>query len=88
MEKQLNFVRPNTTPDDLELFFGPLEDDTFWWIEDHWTMAHLLHAAGIFPSVSQARKNGGDKPIPPGFTILTRGKRARKKEIFIFNEVE
>ncbi len=82
----MNFVSRNTNQEDKELFFGPLADDeVFWWIEDHWTMAHLLHVAGIFPSISQARKQGNDKPIPEGFTILTRGKKANKKRIFILN---
>jgi hypothetical protein len=82
----MNFIKTNTESD-KELFFGPLEnDDTFIIIEEHWIMAHILHKAGIFPSVSQARKNGWNKPIPEGFTILTVGKKARKKDLFIFVE--
>ena len=82
----MNFVSKNVNESMKELFFGPVEDDeTFCLIEDHWTMAHLLHAAGIFPSVSQARKQGNETPIPEGFTILTRGKKANKKNIFILN---
>lgn len=30
------------------------------------TMAHVMHRAGAFPSVSQARKNGWNRPIEPG----------------------
>ena len=67
-----------------EIFFGPLEpDDTFIIIEDHWNMAHILHKAGIFPSVSQARKNGWDKDITKGFSFLTVGKKAKRKDLFI-----
>lgn len=70
---------------DMELFFGPFnEDDCFVIIEPHWTMAHIMKEAGIFPSVSQARKNGWDKPIPNGFNIFTVGKK--RKEIFVFYE--
>jgi len=83
----MNFITENTTESDKELFFGPIEpEDTFIIIENHWNMAHILYEAGIFPSISQARKNGWNKPIPNGFNILTIGKKAKKKNIFIFNE--
>lgn len=78
-----NFITPDLTEEDKDLFFGPLDGEEFIVIEENWTMAHLLHAAGVFPSITQARKNNEDRPIPLGFTILTRGKRAKKKEIFI-----
>lgn len=72
---------------DKELFFGPIDlDDTFILIEDHWCMAHVLHASGNFSSISQAKKNGWNKSIPEGFTILTVGKKQKKKTIFIFFE--
>jgi len=83
----MNFIDKNTTDSDKELFFGPIEpDDTFITIEDHWIMAHVMHKAGIFPSVSQARKNGWNKPIPKGFNHLMVGKLRRN--IFIFIEKE
>ena len=79
----MNFITKNVTDEDKELFFGPLDGEEFVEIEEHWLMANILHAAGIFPSVTQARKNGEDKPIPSGFTILRRGKRKNRKDIFI-----
>jgi len=82
----MNFIGKNTKESDKELFFGPLEDDTFIIIEEHWIMAHILFEAGIFPSISQARKNGWNKPIPEGFNIITVGKKAKKKTLFIFIE--
>jgi hypothetical protein len=81
MSSGLNFITPNVTEEDKDLFFGKGEE--FIIIEEHWTMANLLHAAGIFPSISQARKNGENNPIPKGFNILTRGKKAKRKVIFI-----
>lgn len=33
---------------------------------ENWNLAHILSDLGMFPSVSQARKNGFDKPIPNG----------------------
>lgn len=35
-------------------------------LDDSWNLAHILCDLGMFPSVSQARKNGFDKPIPKG----------------------
>lgn len=81
----MNFIKLNTSKADRELFFGPIEsDDTFIIIEEHWIMAHVMHQAGIFPSISQARKNGWNKPIPEGFNHFVVGKL--KREIFIFIE--
>lgn len=37
-------------------------------------MAHIIHKAGLFPSVSQARKNGWDRPIEVGTWSLTKKK--------------
>jgi len=46
-------------------------------------MANVMHAAGLFPSAGQARKNGWNKPIPDGWTDLIKGKL--KREITILN---
>ncbi len=78
----MNFIDKNTTESDKKLFFG--DDEDFTIIEEHWIMAHLMSMAGIFPSVSQARKNGWNKPIPEGFNIHTVGKK--RKQIFTFIE--
>lgn len=79
----MNFITKISNKD-KDLFFGPIDpEDEFIEIQDHWIMAHILHATGNFPSVSQARKNGWNKPIPNGFTMLTVGKKARRKEISI-----
>ena len=60
--------------------FGMWEDkDSAWHIEDNWCMAHIMHLAGVFPSVGIARKNGWNKPIPEGFSEFTVGK-SRKKD--------
>ena len=37
-------------------------------------MAHVMAKAGIFPSISQARKNGWDKPIEVGVWSVTKKK--------------
>ena len=43
-----------------------------------------MHVAGIFSSISEARKNGWNKPIPNGFSEFTVGKT--KKKIWILNK--
>ena len=83
-ENEVNFIHPNITKRDAELF-GFDDTENVFHIEDVWTMAHVMHVAGIFPSVSQARKNGWNKPIEPGFSKFTVGKM--KKKIFILNEI-
>ena len=37
-------------------------------IEPHWSMANIAVAMGIFPSVGQAKKNGWNSSIEPGYS--------------------
>ena len=78
----MNFIAPNTSESDKLLFFG--EGENFTIIEDNWLMAHVMHKAGIFKSISQAKKAGWNKPIPDGFNFFTVGKKRR--QVFIFKE--
>lgn len=78
----MNFIAQDTTESDKLLFFG--ENEEFEIIEDHWIMAHIMHKAGIFPSISQAKKNGWNIPIPDGFNEFIVGKK--KRQVFIFKE--
>jgi len=80
-----NFISENTSKEDMDLFFGPTADEEFILIQPRWCMAHILHDVGMFTSISQARKNGWNEPIPLGFTKLTVGKKAKKQDIFILN---
>lgn len=78
---EFNFIHPNNLGD-KELFFGPLKkDETFLELDTHMTMAHVMFQAGSFSSISQARKNGWDKPIPDGFTDMRVGKLKRRVTI-------
>lgn len=58
-----NMLAPPIVVDSTELPEGAL-------------MAHVMAAAGIFPSISQARKNGWDKPLTKGLFTVTK-KRIR-----------
>lgn len=81
------FIHKDMKKKDKELFFGPLDgSEEFEVFDDTWIMAHVLVHVGLFPSLSQARKNGGDGPIKEGFSDFTRGKNQRRKEITILNK--
>lgn len=71
------------TPESMGRFEPEPGDGPFVEIQDGWIMAHLLHHAGLFPSVTQAKKNGWDKPIPSGFDMFVVGKK--KITITIWN---
>ncbi len=79
---EFNFVDKNISLSDKDLFFGPLDDEEFIEIEEKWIMANIVFAMGIFPSITQARKNGFDKPIPDGFTDIRIGKSKARCTIF------
>jgi hypothetical protein len=70
---------------DKELFFG--KDEMFILIEEHWIMAHIVHALGCFKSVSEARKNGFNYPIPLGYNEIIMNKKGKnRKTAYIFKE--
>lgn len=81
-DNEFNFFK-SALESDRDLFFGPLEGEGFVEIGEGWILAHLMAEAGIFPSVSQARKNGYNRPIPAGFTDMRAGKK--KTRITILN---
>ena len=74
----MNFVHVNTCMKDVDLFLnGPPwnEDVIFNFFTNKETLAHLMFRAGIFTSISQAKKNGWDKPVPNGFSEFFIGKK-------------
>lgn len=83
---EFNFIDENASQSDIDLFLGPFEDEDGPIIKfpEHWTLAHIMHAAGIFKSVSEARKNGWNKPIKPGFEHYVVSKR--KIDIWILKD--
>ena len=85
MTNEVNFVHPNNSEKDVEAF-GFTNAPNCFHIEDNWIMAHIMHMAGVFPSVSIARKNGWNKPIPEGFSEFTVGKM--KKKVWILNDIK
>jgi len=79
---EFNFFA-SSVESDKDLFFGPVElEDTFIVIEENWTMANIMTVIGIFPSISQARKNGWNKSIPEGFSDIRVGKSKTRVTIY------
>ena len=85
MSNEFNFIHPKMSEKDMKSFGFWEDKDSAWHIEDNWIMAHIMHLAGVFPSVGIARKNGWNKPIPEGFSEFTVGKM--KKKVWILNEI-
>jgi hypothetical protein len=74
---------------DLEGFFGPLRDeDVFVFVNPGTTWAHVLAKLGPFKSISDARKNGWNKPIEEGFTDTFKVGKAHRKFITTFNPTD
>lgn len=71
----MNYIHHEMPESDKELFFGPLDEgERFIEFNSYSTLAELTLHLGKFPSITQARKNGWDKPIPPGFSEHKIGK--------------
>ena len=88
MPNEISFVHPNVSEKDRKLFGFDTGDEHSIGSAVHsptgdWMMCHLMHFAGFFSSVSAARKNGWNIPIPEGFSEFTVGKA--KKKVFILN---
>jgi hypothetical protein len=76
---------------DLATFFGPQFnglEDVFIVVPADATWAHVLAGIGCFPSVSQARKNGWNKPIEDGFTDTFKVGKAHRKFITALRPTE
>ncbi|KKK84067.1 hypothetical protein LCGC14_2787090 [marine sediment metagenome] len=78
----VNVIIGGVSRRDIKSVFGPLtgkEEIVRINIDAQW--GHLLKELGIFPSISQARKNGWDKPIELGFSEVMFKKK--RKVIFV-----
>jgi len=69
--RSINFLVGNgVNQSDRDAFFGPIPDTDEWFTfvvvgDAFWS--DLLVAAGLYPSKSQARKQGWHKPVKHGF---------------------
>lgn len=85
-DNEIIFIHTDIGMSDVDLFMNssPPETLIFQFFTDREILAHLLARSKIFKSVSEAKKNGWDKPIPIGFTHLVVTKK--KFKIFILNK--
>jgi len=77
---EFNFCTDECKSSDIEIYF---QQEKVYTMNDWWSMAHVMHFCKIFPSVSQAKKNGWNYAIPEGYNEFTVGKN--KTKIFILN---
>ncbi len=82
-------MREDCAVEDIDSIFGPIDPnnpqdrvDTFTTQE---TLADIAFRIGAFPSRSQARKNGWDRPIPMGYSEHKIGKGITLKRFYLWN---
>ena len=72
----INFIKTGTSQADIDLFLSPVDNGQVTMVYnpfDKLVLAHLMHRANLFSSVSEARRNGWDKPVPTGFSQYVVG---------------
>lgn len=75
----VNFIKEGTSEKDINFFLGPIEEtDDNRFFNNTKIMAHLMAEAEVFTSVSEARRNGWNIPIPSGFSTFVVGKKRSK----------
>lgn len=79
------FVHKEIPVSDMDLFLGPITDADHFIQFNETMMADLIVQTGKFPSKGQARKNGWDQPIPPGFSKHQIGKGKNRLDIYVLN---
>lgn len=84
MPNEINLISNNASEADKGLFFGPitLEEKFITFDPSITDLAKLLVLAELFPSISQAKKNGFSRPIT-GFHHVIFGKQ--KIQVWILN---
>jgi len=94
-DNEINFVHVKVKLTDVDHLLGGMWDpaekkwrntlvEFQYFTDGEKTLAHLMHRAGLFPSIGQARNNGWNKPIPLGFSQFFVGKK--KFGVFILNQ--
>lgn len=89
-ERLTNFVHVSFTAglpwslmDMLDLLFDgrPAQGFGFMTFGDSVVMAHLMFHAGVFTSIGEARRNGWNIAVPPGYSHHVVGRRKLKLTI-------
>lgn len=81
------FITENVSERDKQIFFGPIvSTDVIIILSKEDRMSHVLVKAGVFKSISQAKANGFNVPIPVGFSDGRYGKKQIRVSIFNLTE--
>lgn len=80
---ETNFAHYTFDAVDRDLYYGEDFDEPILTFFPHEMLCHLMFRAGLFPSISQARKNGWNKPVPDGFSDYVVGKN--KHHVWVLN---
>lgn len=81
----VNVIIGSASRRDIKEMFGPLTgQEEFIRIDTNAQWGHLLKELSVFPSISQARKNGWDKDIECGFSEAMF--RKKRKIVFVFKQ--
>jgi hypothetical protein len=71
MNREYNFIHKDRPARDRDELLGPLDptdpNDEVHEFDDSWCWAHVMAKIGVFKSVSEARKNGWNRPFKQGF---------------------
>lgn len=82
----VNFISVNAAMGDAAEMFGDnngvIDGEVLFFDPANETLAHLMVQAGGFSSLTQARKNGWNRPIPQGYSEHKVGKHTF---IFVWN---
>jgi len=70
---------------DIISLFSPDKHTEFIRVGQNVDWAQLLGSLKVFPSISRARKNGWNKPIPMGFSDELVAKK-QQKAVFVFKQ--
>lgn len=76
-----NVIVGDVSDDDIDLLFGPDEDEVVITVPTDFRWPQLLKLLGVFSSAGQARKNGWDKDIEEGWSEALFKKQ--RKAVFI-----
>lgn len=71
---EYDFIIGKYQPNDPELFFGP-DPIPIRYMDATTGLPEILVLCGIFKSKSDARRNGWDRPIEPGWNQYRVGKK-------------
>lgn len=75
-----NVIIGGVSKKDIKSFFGPIDSNEVFLKLEESNWGSLLKTLGVFPSATQARKNGWDKDVLVGWSEV----RFKKQRVVVF----